>query len=194
MATVLLPIKSEYLNALERRLEQPRAGERLPPPADIPRFLDQAHEAGRAFADIAELPIDALQGVSEDDARAIQQAFGIRTVRELAEHPVIRAATAITQLAGPGSGEGGEESAGAIIREVPGVSGGYPVIGNTRIAVRLVVEAYRQTGDLAGTVEVFPQLTRDQVKAALDYYRANPSRVDEDIERNARTLRALRAR
>lgn len=78
------------------------------------------------------------------------------------------------------------------IRERPGVSGGYPVVGDTRISVRLIVEAHRQLGTLDATVEAFPQLSREQVSAALDYYRADPLRVDEDIERNARTLSALR--
>ena len=72
------------------------------------------------------------------------------------------------------------------------MSGGYPVIGETRIAVRLVVEAYRQTGTVGDIAKAFPQLTREQIVSALDYYRSNPTRVDEDIERNARTLSALR--
>ena len=67
--------------------------------ADIGRFLDKAHE-GKEFADLAELPIDALQGVSAADAEAIQKAFGVKTIRQLAEHKFIRAAQAITLLAG----------------------------------------------------------------------------------------------
>ena len=64
----------------------------------------------------------------------------------------------------------------------------------TRIAVRLVVEAFRETGDLRETIEAFPQLSRDQIQAALDYYRDHPGRVDEDIERNEKALRAIRSR
>jgi uncharacterized protein (DUF433 family) len=81
-----------------------------------------------------------------------------------------------------------------IIAELPGVNGGYPVVTPTRIAVRLVVEAFRETGDLEETLEVFPQLSREQVQAALDFYRDHPARVDEDIERNERALRAIRSR
>ena len=66
--------------------------------ADITRYVDKAHE-GKEFADLAELPIDALQGVSAADAAAIQQAFGVKTIRQLAEHKFIRAAQAITLLA-----------------------------------------------------------------------------------------------
>ena len=68
--------------------------------ADIAKFVDKAHEQ-RDFAELAELPIDALQGVSAGDAEQIRQAFNIRTVRQLAEHKFVRAAQAITMLAGP---------------------------------------------------------------------------------------------
>jgi uncharacterized protein (DUF433 family) len=81
-----------------------------------------------------------------------------------------------------------------LIAELPGVNGGYPVVVPTRIAVRLIVEAFRETGDLNETIEAYPQLSREQVQAALDYYRDHPTRVDEDIERNERALRAIRSR
>ena len=66
--------------------------------ADIAKFVDKAHE-GKEFTDLAELPIDALQGVSAADAAAIQKAFGVKTIRQLAEHKFVRAAQAITMLA-----------------------------------------------------------------------------------------------
>ena len=56
--------------------------------------------AGRPAPDPAELPIDALRGVSEADAEAIRKAFGVKTIRQLAEHKFIRAAQAFTLLAG----------------------------------------------------------------------------------------------
>lgn len=68
--------------------------------ADIAKYVDKAHEQ-KEFADIAELPIDALQGVSQADAEALQKAFGIKTIRQLAESKFVRAAQAITLLAGP---------------------------------------------------------------------------------------------
>lgn len=67
--------------------------------ADIAKFVDKAHE-GKEFAEIADLPIDALQGVSSSDAEAIQKAIGVKTIRQLAEHKFVRAAQAITLLAG----------------------------------------------------------------------------------------------
>lgn len=81
-----------------------------------------------------------------------------------------------------------------LIAELPGVNGGFPVVAPTRIAVRLVVEAFRETGDLNETIEAFPQLSREQTQAALDYYREYSARVDADIERNERALRSIRAR
>ena len=67
--------------------------------ADIARYVDKAHEQ-KEFAELAELPIDALQGVSAADAEALQRALGIRTIRQLAENKFVRAAQAITLLAG----------------------------------------------------------------------------------------------
>ena len=67
--------------------------------ADIARYVDRAHEQ-KEFTELAELPIDALQGVSAADAEALQKAFGVKTIRQLAEHKFIKAAQAITLLAG----------------------------------------------------------------------------------------------
>ena len=68
--------------------------------ANIAQYVDKAHEQ-KEFAELAELPIDALQGVSKADAEAIQQAFNVRTIRQLAENKFVRAAQAIALLAGP---------------------------------------------------------------------------------------------
>ena len=67
--------------------------------ADIAKYVDRAHEQ-KEFTELAELPIDALQGVSAADAEALQKAFGVKTIRQLAEHKFIKAAQAITLLAG----------------------------------------------------------------------------------------------
>ncbi len=86
-----------------------------------------------------------------------------------------------------------EEDPDTIIRETPGVMGGYPCIGYTRIPVRLIVEAMRQYG-VAGAYTYLPQLSRAQVDAALAFYREHPARVDEDIETNDRAYAELVAR
>src|SRR3712207_4160482 len=90
--------------------------------------------------------------------------------------------------------EHSDVSSAARIVETPGVCGGYPRVWDTRISVRLVVEAYRETGQhLDETIRQFPQLTPEQVRAAVVYYEAHRERVDEDIARNARALEAIRA-
>ena len=81
-----------------------------------------------------------------------------------------------------------------LIEARPGVNGGYPVVAMTRIGVRLIVQAFQESGGLDETAEAYPQLSREQVQAALDFYRDFPARVDEDIERNERVLRAIRSR
>ena len=40
---------------------------------------------GKPAAELADAPIYALQGVSEGDARKMKEAFGIDTIREMAE-------------------------------------------------------------------------------------------------------------
>ena len=78
------------------------------------------------------------------------------------------------------------------IRETPGVCGGYPRVCHTRVSVRKIVVAYKKSGgDFEQTALVFGMLTREQIRAALDYYEQHPARVDEDIERNARAWAEL---
>ncbi len=67
--------------------------------ADITKYIDKAHEQ-KDFAELAELPIDALQGVSAGDAEALKKALGVKSIRQLAEHKFVRAAQALTLLAG----------------------------------------------------------------------------------------------
>ncbi|HLH22139.1 MAG TPA: DUF433 domain-containing protein [Chloroflexota bacterium] len=74
------------------------------------------------------------------------------------------------------------------VSETPGVCGGYPVVRGTRTPVRLLVEAFRELGEVEATQAAFPHLTIEQVRGALAYYAAHPARVDADFERHARVL------
>lgn len=65
--------------------------------ADIRQFFDKAYEQ-QEFNELADAPVDAIQGLSENDARALKDALGVDTVRELAEHKFIRIAQAVTAL------------------------------------------------------------------------------------------------
>ena len=80
------------------------------------------------------------------------------------------------------------------VRETPGVSGGYPCVGNTRIPVRLIVEFTREGVSIARLLAMYPQLTPELIRGALDYYAAFPDRVDEDIRTNAQALAELQHR
>jgi len=82
----------------------------------------------------------------------------------------------------------------AAINETPGVSGGCPCIGDTRISVRSVIQMHAHVRDLAALEREFPQLSHEQIQSALDYYRDHPERIDEDIARNEAASTNLRPR
>ena len=67
--------------------------------ADIGRFLDKAWE-GKEFTELAEAPIDAIQGLSKGDAEALQKAFNIKTIRDLATNKYVLVAQGIVALSG----------------------------------------------------------------------------------------------
>lgn len=71
------------------------------------------------------------------------------------------------------------------VAEYPGVCGGYPVIRESRISVRLVVELTRAGVSVPELAVMWPSVTPDQIQGALDFYARQPARVDEDIARNA---------
>ncbi len=58
------------------------------------------------FEELADCPVAALQGLSENAAQALKEAFGIDTVRELADNKFVRLAQAIVALSELGGGEG----------------------------------------------------------------------------------------
>lgn len=74
------------------------AAPREAPMADISKILDKAYE-DKSFSELASAPVSALQGVSESDAAALKQAFGIDTIRELATNKFVLWAQAINVLA-----------------------------------------------------------------------------------------------
>ncbi len=67
--------------------------------ADLSKYLDKAYE-GKDFDELADAPVEALQGVSAGDAEALRKAFNIKTIRDLAESKFVRTAQAIVMLAG----------------------------------------------------------------------------------------------
>jgi hypothetical protein len=61
---------------------------------NINKALDKAWE-GKPFKEIAEAPVSALAGVTEKDAELLAQAFGIKTVRDMANSKFFKWARAI---------------------------------------------------------------------------------------------------
>ena len=66
--------------------------------ADMSRHLDKAYEQ-KEFDELADSPVDALEGVSKADADALQKAFNIKTIRDLGENKFFLRAQAIANLA-----------------------------------------------------------------------------------------------
>lgn len=65
---------------------------------DIAGKVDKAFET-KTVAEIADAPVDALQGVSAADADLLKQAFNIKTVRDLGTNKYFLWAQAIAKLA-----------------------------------------------------------------------------------------------
>jgi len=65
---------------------------------DITTKVDKAYE-GKSFAELADAPVSALQGVSEGDAQLLKDAFNISTVRDLGTSKFVLWAQAITAIA-----------------------------------------------------------------------------------------------
>lgn len=65
---------------------------------DIAGKVDKSYES-KSVAELADAPVDALQGVSEGDAQHLQEAFNIKTVRDLGTNKYFLWAQAITKLA-----------------------------------------------------------------------------------------------
>jgi uncharacterized protein (DUF433 family) len=51
----------------------------------------------------------------------------------------------------------------------PGILSGKPVIAGTRISVQLILEKLRDGWTIDDLLDDYPQLTREQIGAALDY-------------------------
>ncbi|MCX7999139.1 MAG: hypothetical protein N3A69_09350 [Leptospiraceae bacterium] len=60
--------------------------------------VDKAYEK-KTLKEIADAPVEALQGVSPTDAQKLKEAFNIKTVRDLAKLKYFHWANAIVTLA-----------------------------------------------------------------------------------------------
>jgi len=65
---------------------------------NIDNAVDKAYET-KSLKEIADSPVDAIQGVSEGDARLLAEAFNVKTVRDFANLKYVKWAQAIVTLA-----------------------------------------------------------------------------------------------
>lgn len=70
----------------------------MPVNADLDKILDKAYEQ-KSLGELVDAPVDALSGVSEGDAKLLQEAFNIKTVGDLGRNKYFRAAAALVDLA-----------------------------------------------------------------------------------------------
>ncbi|MDX3058936.1 hypothetical protein PV394_27985 [Streptomyces sp. NE06-03E] len=64
---------------------------------DLEEVLDKAW-ADKSLPEILAAPVGALKGVSDHDGELLDQAFGIKTVADLAELKYVRWAQALAAL------------------------------------------------------------------------------------------------
>jgi hypothetical protein len=62
------------------------------------KCVDKAYE-DKSFKELADAPLNALQGVTTRDAELLKEAFNITTIREFANLKYVKLATAIATLA-----------------------------------------------------------------------------------------------
>jgi len=65
---------------------------------NINKFVDKKFEK-MSLKDIAKSPVDAIQGISESKAKALKEAFNVKTVADLAKLKYVKWAQAICLLA-----------------------------------------------------------------------------------------------
>jgi hypothetical protein len=71
--------------------------------ADLASLLDKEWE-NKSLDEVLKAPVSALSGISDGDAKLLEQAFRIRSVGDLGRNKFFRAAQALTML-GEASGK-----------------------------------------------------------------------------------------
>jgi len=65
---------------------------------NIGKALVKSYE-GKPLKELVDAPVDALQGVSENDAKLLKEAFNVKTISDLANLKYVKWAQAIETLA-----------------------------------------------------------------------------------------------
>lgn len=74
-----------------------------------------------------------------------------------------------------------------IVRK-PGPRGGEPLIHDTALSVRTIVQRVRAGESPEQIAQIFPMLTLTQVYAALSYYHEHPAEIETYIRENEAAL------
>jgi len=74
------------------------------------------------------------------------------------------------------------EEGAAVIMKTRGVLGGKARIAGTRIAVSHMVALVKLGYTVEEVLREYPQLTREQVEAALKYYEEHRDEIDRELE------------
>ena len=72
---------------------------------------------GKSPRELMDCPLTALNGVGEKEAKALQEAFGVSTIAQLAELDVVAHAVAIKMMAGSGTQPQGEAAKETLLDE-----------------------------------------------------------------------------
>jgi hypothetical protein len=65
---------------------------------NINNIVDKAYEQ-KSLKEIANAPVAALQGISDNDGKLLQEAFNVKTIADLAKLKYVKWAQAICTLA-----------------------------------------------------------------------------------------------
>jgi len=65
---------------------------------NINKIVDKAYET-KSFKEIANAPVAAISGISENDGKLLAEAFNVKTVADLAKLKYVKWAQAICTLA-----------------------------------------------------------------------------------------------
>jgi len=65
---------------------------------NIRKFVDKKYEK-MTLKELTGAPVDALQGLSEEDAKLLKEAFNVKTIADLAKLKYVKWAKAICLLA-----------------------------------------------------------------------------------------------
>ena len=69
---------------------------------NLDSILDKEYES-KSLSEILEAPVQALAGVSEQDAQALKSAFNVKTIADLGKNKYFAAAVALYNLSKSGA-------------------------------------------------------------------------------------------